>query len=652
MSAIFGLLDFSGGVDISHISKRMSTALERHGPEQGSSWGDSGIVLGHRLLAFTPEDRFGESIEHSECGRYVLVAEGRIDNRAELIALLSLKAQDVKRWPDSRFMLKAFERWGRLAGAYLYGGFCFAVWDRSASTLFLTRDPLGYHHTLFYTQTSQFFAFSTAIKGLLSLPGVPRALNHEKLADFLILNHNNHQSTHYEDVLRLPPAHFLEIGVTSKALKLRQYWKPDLEKRIRYVKDHEYVDAFKELFDRCVADSLRSISPVAVSMSGGVDSSAVATTAAMLLKKSGKKLQTYTAVPHKNFKVKSYPSSYDDETPLVQDILKLHDNIESHLITAEGISPLDNLSPFFDAQEAPFRNPCNRVWIEEISREAGRRGQRVLLNGQMGNMTLSWGGEDALPDWFRRGKLIQFSSGLAALAGYRNKSLYRYFKAAVARSLPDPVWRFYRQIRHGIPRNLIPEYSGIRPSFAKSQRVLERAAQAGFSTSFRSPPGGREARWNVLSGADFSGDLAAGSRAQFGIDLRDPTGDRRLVEFCLAIPQEQFLGGGSHRWLAKRALADRLPLSVLNNDLLGHQDPGWYERMEIIQQEMHDVLTPSPRYPDKERMLNLKHLHFLLDHWPGEGADWRTPALVRDYRLCLLRSVMVGAFIEWFVDNK
>ena len=207
MSAVFGIINYADkaavpAAEIRTLGKRMSNALQQHGPERDTQWGESGVLLGHRLMAFTPEDRFGTGIEHSECGRYVLTGEGRVDNRAELVEQLGLDVRETALWSDNRFMLKAWERWGCEAGIHLYGEFCFAVWDKQAQSLSLVRDPLGYSHSLFYYQGKNFFVFSTAIKGLLAVPEVPYELNKEKLADFLMLIHNNHRTTHYQDIDR------------------------------------------------------------------------------------------------------------------------------------------------------------------------------------------------------------------------------------------------------------------------------------------------------------------------------------------------------------------------------------------------------------------------------------------------------------------
>ena len=279
--------------------------------------------------------------------------------------------------------------------------------------------------------------------------------------------------------------------------------------------------------------------------------------------------------------------------------------------------------------------------------------RRVMLTGQQGNMTLSWEGTWALADWLRHGNWFRFYQGLTALSAYRQKSLLRYLKLAVAIALPDAVWQGYQRIRHSASGPTILDYSGINKGFLYSQRALERAEEAGFSSAFRVPFNGRKARWNVLNGVDFVGDMGAAHRAQFSVERRDPTGDRRLIDFCFAIPQEQFLGNGEHRWLVKRALSDRLPENVLHNKLCGDQDPGWYERLDKSRQQLTSYITQWAGQPEKNRVLDIRKLNYILGHWPDEGDCWNTPARLRDYRYCLMRSVMVGTFLEWFNDvNK
>ena len=351
------------------------------------------------------------------------------------------------------------------------------------------------------------------------------------------------------------------------------------------------------------------------------------------------------SVPRKGFTGTALRGFYVDETPLVKAIAQMHDNLIPHFVDAQGETPLDKLSEYFDAQEAPLRNPCSRVWYEAILREGQARNQRVMLTGQKGNMTLSWEGPEALADWLRHGRWIKFYRRLSALAGYRRVSLGWYLKQAVKTALPDLVWSGYRQLRHVANLSVIAKSSGINPEFAKSQRVFERAKDPGLQ---RTPANGRAARWKLLAGMDFPGDLCTGYRALFGVELRDPTGDRRLIEFCLAIPQEQFLGTDEPRWLVKRALKDQLPASVLHSELRGEQDPGWYERLTGIRQQIASHISRPNGYLEKSKVMDLKKLQDIMDNWPDKGTDWNSYERMVNYRLCLLRCVMVGAFLDWY----
>src|SRR5260370_14858271 len=104
--------------------------------------------------------------------------------------------------------------------------------------------------------------------------GVSAELNDAAIADFLLFGLNcDNATTSFRDIQRLPPAHSLSIS--PEGLKVRRYWTPPTDGRIRYSKPEEYVEQFQSLFQAAVADRLRT-DRVGILLSGGMDSSSVA----------------------------------------------------------------------------------------------------------------------------------------------------------------------------------------------------------------------------------------------------------------------------------------------------------------------------------------------------------------------------------------
>ena len=105
--------------------------------------------------------------------------------------------------------------------------------------------------------------------------------------------------------------------------------------------------------------------------------------------------------------------------------------------------------------------------------------------------------------------------------------------------------------------------SPIHPQFARTQDVAGRSQARGCAQWQRRRVDTRAARWERLLALQRDTGLSDGYSALFGVDMRDPTGDVRVAEFCLSLPEDQFRRAGVRRGLIRRAMADRLPAEVL-----------------------------------------------------------------------------------------
>jgi asparagine synthase (glutamine-hydrolysing) len=653
MSAIAGLLRLDGkdvsGADL----QRMVAALISHGPDKQKIWSHQGLGLAHCLMCFTPEDHFEQQPITDKDNGIAMVFSGRLDNRSELAIKLKLEPEQGKLMSDSQLAYLAYLMWAENSFNQLIGDWVCAIWLRHNKQLLLVRDPQGYSRSLHYTKQPGFFAFSSAPKGLMALPEMPREMDQGALADFLILNHKNLSSTMYKDVLRLPPAHLLCFDLASRAITIKRYWHIDISHRITYKNYNDYVEHFNDLFSLSVNAQIRSCHPIGAFMSGGIDSSAVATNAAKQLAEQGKRLTTYTAVPQQGFTGQASWGRYNDETSLVNAIAKMNPNLQTKFIASEGHDQLSGLENHLEQGEAPFRNPCNRVWMENIMRTAASNGERVLLTGQKGNITMSAEGHWALAHWAINFKWIKLFWGIKQLHQYRDQDLLSVVKDRLVKPLlPSPI---YRKLVDLYSKRIIGWSSNslISKSFAQQIEVTSRAHEAGFDPYRQLPICSRKFRAFILAGNNYLGDIDEGWRASFGVELRDPTADRRIIEYCLAIPDEQYLNRKGLRWLATRAFKGQLPEAVLHNKLRGAQDPGWYLRMQQTKAELELEYQRLTQNATAQQVLDLPRMRKLLDEWPKDSANWNSKKILGLYRQGLSRGIMVGRYIRWFEgDNR
>jgi asparagine synthase (glutamine-hydrolysing) len=172
---------------------------------------------------------------------------------------------------------------------------------------------------------------------------------------------------------------------------------------------------------------------------------------------------------------------------------------------------------------------------------------------------------------------------------------------------------------------------------------LEKLAQSrGLDLSYRPRKNAFESRLWVLRRID-KGNFQKAALGGYGIDQRDPTADRRLIEFCLSLPTSLFLANGELRALGTRALADRLPREVLTEPRRGYQGADWHEGLAAAAEELSADLAGLEELPAAS-MLDLNRMRHLAANLPAQG--WERSRIIEDYRLTLLRGSAIGHFLR------
>ena len=637
MSAIVGLFFLDDQPVTPTDLVRMGTRLAAYGPDGAGSWQQGAIGLAQRQLVITPEDRYERQPLPSEDGQLVLVSDARLDNRSELADELRIAAAETDRLPDSALILQAYERWGEDAPKHLMGDYAFALWDGRRQQLFLVRSPLG-NRPLYYYQTPRSFAFATMPGGLFALAWLPRTLALENLLG------SDPNRTLYAGLKKVPSGHWLRVS--RRGVENRAFWQLDLERRLHYPRDEEYIEAFTELFTRAVQSRLRSLYPVGVLMSGGLDSSAVAATAARLLAAPGQSLAAFTEVPRDGFAGPLPPGKYADETPFVQAVAERYPNLQLNLVRTEGVDIFADLDALFAVMYAPFQNVSNRVWLEAIQAQAQAQGVRVLLSGAGGNLSISWPGTSPLPDLLRQGAWRQMWGAARSQALNPVAAGRAIVSQGLLPLLPSQWQANVQMVRHFNLRALIsppPLPNALQPS-----RLRASLRQEWARLSFPVAGSERQLRYNALlqvSGSDYD----AAHEARFGLSRRDPTTDQRLVEFCFAVPEAQWRRGRETRSLIRRAMADHLPAAILHNPKRGMQAADWYEPLLAQRATIQADLTRLAQNTTAQHYLDLPRMRHLADSLSQTG--WTAAGRFADYQWVLLGGIMIGRFILWFESN-
>lgn len=645
MSAIACLWRFDGRPGVAADCDRMLSAQRIYGPHHGAQWADDArgaegaLAMGRRLYRMLPEDMADRGPVKSRDGRLVLVADVRLDNRDELISALRSDDAALRRDCDAGILMACLERWGDDALDRLVGDFAFALWDSHRRKLTLARDFMG-QRPLHFHDGKGFFAAATMAKGLHALPDVPYAADERTVAEFVALLPQSGPGSFFRDVQRVEQGQI--VTVTRDGISRRLYWQPRRPDRgDRGPRD--WVDGVRHHLDQAVRSRLRgSNGAVASHLSSGFDSAAVTATAARLLAAEGGRVTAFTSVPTVHPDNRFAQRRTLDEGPLAAATAALYPNIEHVRLRTGHVSPIDDLDRTFFLFERPKLNLCNWVWLRQITQETRDRGLGIILHGMMGNMTFSYYGLELLPELLRTGRWGRLAREYAGLMTRAGMSWRAPAGITFGPYMPPRLWGRLTMRFQGFKDDVF-NYTAISRRGFDEMDIGGLAKARDLDLNYRPRKDGFADRVWVLRRTD-PGNNNKGTLAGWGVDLRDPTADRRLAEYCLSIPTEAYLQGGVTRAVARKVLSDRLPDVVLNTRKRGYQASDWHVGLTGGRADAADELARIARCEPATRTLDVARMQQLVDDLPT--ADWEHPGVIRSYRLALLRGISAGHFLR------
>ena len=575
-----------------------------------------------------PEDAF--DLQPLQNDQFVLVGDIRIDNREEIISLLGLSLAGGLQMADSEIFLRAWSTWEKAALERVIGGFAVAIWDRRERELCLVRDHPG-ERPLYYSHTPTNFAFASMPRTLRAIPGVDTSLDEEHMLHFLAIVPDAPDLTFFKNIQLLPPAHYLTFR--DGILVRKQYWHPMDAPAVRLGSNREYQEALLEIFDRAVKARLRTGGSIGAQLSGGMDSSSVTATAAGLLGNS--RLTAFTAVPQPAFSNENPVGRFGDEGPAAGRLAAMYQNIDHVLIdpaASDLIRVIEETGKFTDT---PVFNPTNQLWINTILNQAKSRGISVLLQGVCGNATISFGGLIGLADMVKSGEWLSVWRQVRELRRNGHASWRGAGYLALAPVLPLALRRFIGPQASSFSF----DFSPLRPALTQQHHFRERAFQE-FFASDESSAASRRKMFDYYDAGFANGGASLG----WGISLRDPTQDKRIFDFCFAIPIEQYLAEGQTRSLVRRSMRGRVPPETLACTTRGLQAADWFLTLGARRAEMAAELKKIAQSPTAQKLLDVERLQRLLDTWPTSG--YERPEVYDSWHLALGRGLAAGNFMR------
>jgi asparagine synthase (glutamine-hydrolysing) len=606
-------------------------ALAHRGPDGRGTWARASVLLAHHQLCTTPEARHEKQPLHTDAGGdVVLAADARIDNRNELVRALGLDDASGRVITDADLILAAYLRWGCDCAEHLIGAFAFALWDGRRRQVVCARDPVGVR-PLYYYASSQLFACASEIRALHRIESIPCQPNERQIARFLTgQDQRGENATFYAAIERLPAASCLRV--TADRLDVERYWQVDPNRELSLGSDEAYAEAFQARFEKAVRARMRSTRPLSIRLSGGLDSSSVACTMRRRCREDGPDpIKTFTYV---------YPdvpepvAALMDERPYVEDVLA-QGGFEPHVLKADRLSPVDKLDDVIACIEQPHAiDNLYAVWA--VFALIAQHDTRAVLDGSEGDVTVTHGHahlrwlartgqwaelaqhaqarkthlEPARPDidpattlytygshYFRglaaSGRWIRFANEIMRASAHFDVSPWQLARDHHLKQLVPGPLRALLQTNASAPVSAVPD-TVIHPGFAARLGIHSETTAQDRSTRPVPQRHAHAATFNrgLLAPVQEIFDKIA---ARHGLTHRHPFWDRRLIEFCVALPPEQIVRNGWGRWILRRAMDGILPPSIQWRTDKGNLGPNFVMNLRAMGEPAVDTMMQRSR---------------------------------------------------------
>lgn len=557
MSGILGIWNLDGRPVEAGMLSRLSATLAHRGPDGEGQWLEGPVGLACQLMRVTPES-LHETQPLVHLSGAVIVFDGRLDNREELLGLLKGAWGAETDSPDPALVLAAYVAFGEGFAERLNGDFALAIYDPPRRRLLLARDAVG-PRPLYYYRTGNTFLFASEIKAILAHPEVSAKPNDDVLAEFLLGGPapEDPGATFFAGIYSLPPG-FLGV-ITPSGFSSRRYWDFDNLKESRYRSFPDYAEALKGHFEESVRRRLRSAHPVAVSVSGGLDSSSIFCMAETLRRQYPGRYPELLGISYI-----SPDGTPSDEKDFLQEIERLYGVSMTKLPRDGGTRFMDGYPALIRQVETPI---MDLQWQEDerFNLTARGLGARLKLTGHWGDETHF--NRAYLSDLCHRGQWRKVWEHLEEFPRWHIKNL----------DDPNTFKRFFFHdlVRYHLPQAVIPLLRRWRAR--RAPPYFDRPWYTGTFRERSLRPGKR----NGHAGKKFKTAYCNGlyymvrSRltrfrlerhnkvaARQGLEVTFPFLDRDLVAFLMGCPGEFLCWQGVPRNLMRRAMQGILPAAI------------------------------------------------------------------------------------------
>ncbi len=531
----------------------MANAMAHKGADGTAQWNDGVAALAHATLHTTAQSRTAPQPFVNSNSGCVIVMDGFLTNNEELrLDLLQRKVQ-LRNESDAELILAAYEVWGQKCAAKCDGEFAFVLWDAANKTALCARDHQGLR-PLVYSKTDDRIVIASDLATLNAGLGQRSQPNLDYLAQMAAGQFYSSTQTAAKDAFRCMPAHVYEFSRGSYSK--HRYWSLPTDLTIRYRKDEDYIEHYKHVLTDCVRRSSRTDCPLALEVSGGLDSSATYCLAHELLS-NGELLAPSAG----GYSLRGAPGSISDEIRFARSAAEYANG------TLREVPLFEPQIEWFVEQaaiEQDFPTYTNAAMSLALEQAMVADGCRVTIGGTGGDQWLD-GSLDYYIQHLRAGEIGQFfrSAARDVTAFGARFALPFAFRQIPAAFLPAALTNRLRRYNHGAMQG-----RGVGPQWLSE--ASRQSLRQGFEKSARRYTGDfiadrKRARLERPE-AQLVFDLMARQYSRLHLESRSPMFARAFIEFSAATPEHIRYRGGQTKWVHRQAMQGIVPEDILDRE--------------------------------------------------------------------------------------
>lgn len=605
-----GIAGYIGPKGTTDALRKMAKALERRGSDDEGFYEGDGVGFAFRRLSIV-DIQGGHQPMSNEDGSIWVMQNGEIYGYRDLRRELEGKGYSFHTTSDTETIIHAYKEWGESCFEYLNGMFAIAIWDTKEQKLLLARDRIG-KKPLYWMETQGTLWFASEPKALLAAGALKREIDPVSLALYFRTDSVPTPRSIFKGLQKLEPGTVLSWKDGERE-RMWSFWKPDLQSSDS-LSEADVLSGLRERIDVSVRERLIADVPLGLFLSGGLDSSIIAESAAR-----------QSSDPVKAFTIGFEDATHDerDAASIVAKTFGMDHHVDV-LSASRGFEMLDQAvacldEPLADAAILP------QLLLAEYTRKhvkvavAGDGGDELLIGYQHIPLHAFANAHPAI--WKASGIFTPFTKLIPAKSGYFSSGFkVQRLGRGLGESNPwkrDLAWR--GPWTSSDCANLLRSDLRASANVQLADELFEgRANEAGSGATFWQ-------KWSWAFLRTFLMDQVMvkvdRSTMWMGLEARAPLLDPRVVEYVLRVPDKYKIGAWSEKRLFKELLRNELPSKILNRPKHGFGVPvaGW------IRSELSDTLqrVSSPDFLGSQGLFEPKQVKKAIDEHQRGWIDRR-----------------------------